>query len=92
MSEVGNDNHDPNLPLTGNGTEAYGQAAFLLVESLIFTLRETGALTTKQAVETVETAAEVKLDLSEEAGDVPETSRRSIALIGALAMSLRTDQ
>ena len=87
---TGNDNHGPNRPLNAE-PDAHGQAAFLMVESLILMLRDKGVLSTHEAIEVVETAAEVKREVAENWGDSPETLRRSLALIGTVITSLRAD-
>ena len=72
--------------------DAHGQAAFLLVESLIHGLIARQALTVEGAVEIVEIAAEVKAGIAEEMGDSPATLKRSLGMLNGLADSLRSDQ
>ena len=81
---------DPNAGGTA-GPEPYGQAALLLVESLIHGLIARSALTVAQAVEIVETAAEVKQDTTDDAGDTRATLQRSLHLLNSIGASLKHD-
>lgn len=82
----------PNDPQTGEtiGPEPHGRAALLLVESLIHGLIAGSALTVEQAVEIVQTAAEVKQNIADDVGDTPET-RKSIDLLNSISTSLMHD-
>ncbi len=68
-----------------------GQAALLLVESLLHGLVARSALSVADAVEIVETAAEVKAEIAEDLGDTPAAMRESLALLGAIHASLSID-
>jgi hypothetical protein len=68
--------------------EAQGQAALLLVESLIHCLIDNGALTRAQAMEAIEDAAEVKVDNAGEGKEPGETLRKSIALLRQIQISI----
>lgn len=72
--------------------DAHGQAAFLLVESLIHGLIARGVVTNGTAIEIVETAREVKVEVASELGDSPATLRRSLVLLQNLSASLESDQ
>lgn len=84
--------YGPNDPSAeaANRPEPYGQAALLLVESLIHGLIARSSLTVEQAVEIVQIAAEVRQDTAAEVGDTPAT-RRSIDLLNSISTSLRHD-
>ncbi len=86
-----NDNHA--LPVDGSlrGPDAHGQAAMLLVESLLHGLIERSVISVAEAVEIVDTAAEVKQEVAGALGDSPATMRKSLALLEAISTSLRPD-
>lgn len=71
--------------------DAHGQAAMLLVESLIHGLVARSVLSVAEAVEIVEIASEVKQGVAAELGDSPATLRRSLALLESIAASLKMD-
>ena len=48
--------------------DAHGQAALLLAESMLHTLLARGVVTLEEAVEVVQTAAEVKVEVAAAAG------------------------
>jgi hypothetical protein len=82
--------HDPNVSDVAIGPEPYGQAALLLVESLIHGLIARSSLTVEQAVEIVQIAAEVTKDTAAELDDTPAT-RKSIHLLDSICVSLMHD-
>lgn len=59
---------------------AQRQAALLLVESLIHSLIDNGTLTQEQALEAIDSAAEVKEDSASEEKEPARTLRRSLSL------------
>ena len=71
--------------------EPHGQAALLLVESLIHGLIASSSLTVQEAVEIVEIAAEVKQDTADDVGDTPTTLRASLRLLNSIKTSLMHD-
>lgn len=73
------------------GPDAHGQAALLLVESLIHGLIARSALTVEEAIEIIEIAAEVKRDVGVAWGDSPDTLKKSISLLGSISASLLHD-
>ena len=72
--------------------DAHGQAALLLTESLIHMLVECGALTNTQAVEVLEIAAEVKVEVATAAGESNKRMKESLALLAKMQGSLESDQ
>lgn len=70
--------------------DAYGQAALLLIESVLHGLVEASVFSVAKAVELVDIAAEVKDDIGAELGDSPATLRRSLTLLGAISTSLQS--
>lgn len=71
--------------------DAYGQAALLLVESLIHGLKERSVLTLAEAVDIIETAADVQYDLADAADGAGSGLRHAASLLTAMATSLRSD-
>lgn len=72
--------------------DAHGHAAYLLTESLIHGLVARSALSVDAAIEIVEIAAEVKVEIAPALGDSPATLRRSLSMLESLATSLRSDK
>ena len=68
--------------------DAQGQAALLLVESLIHSLLDNGALTKPQALEAVESAMQVKGDSAGDRKEPPRTLRKSLSLLTAMQLSI----
>ena len=71
--------------------DAHGQAALLLVESLMHGLIERRVIDVDDAIEIVAVAAEVKEAVAADWGDTPETMHRSLALLGSIGASLRSE-
>lgn len=89
MPEEINDNEQARSATLSPGP--YGQAALLLVESLIHGLVARSVITVADAVEIVEIAAEVKSDIANDMGDSPAALRKSLGLLETMAQSLRSD-
>lgn len=70
------------------GPDAHGQAAMLLVESLIHELIAQQVITVASAVEIVDTAAEVKVEKADDLGDSPANLLASLRLLEAISFSL----
>lgn len=73
------------------GPDAHGQAAMLLVESLIHGLIARHIITVADAVEIVDTAAEVKVEKADDLGDSPANLLESLKLLEAISYSLGRD-
>lgn len=86
MSKYQNDNASETSGVAK--PDAHGQAAYLLIESLIHGLIAQSTITLDAAIDIVDVAAEVKTEL----GDPQETTPTSLGLLEGLAGSLRTDQ
>lgn len=71
--------------------DAHGQAALVLVESLIHGLCEKAILSTDEAIEILERAIDVQLDRAEAAGIEAASSWQSHALLLSILNSLRID-
>lgn len=86
-----NDNSAPAATPSGREPDPYGQAALLLVESVLHGLIEQSVFTVAKAVELVNIAAEVKSDIGADLGDSAPTLQKSLTLLAAISGSLRSD-
>jgi hypothetical protein len=87
--------HDPirpRAPLPLAEPDAHGQAALLLTESLLRMLVETGGLTNAQAVDVVHTAAVIKVEVAEAAGESRARMLESLALLARMEGSFQADE
>jgi len=71
--------------------DAHGQAALLLTESLIHMLVENRGLTNAQAVDVVHTAAVVKVEVAEVAGESRSRMLESLALLSRMEISFQAN-
>ena len=72
--------------------DAHGQAALLLTESLIHALVDKGQLSVAEAVEVIETAADVKVEVATIAGESKTRMNESLALLGKISASFEIDR
>ena len=79
-------------PLSLVEPDAHGQAALLLTESLLHMLVENGRLTNAQAVDVVHTAAVVKIEVAEAAGESRGRMLESLALLARMEDSFQADE
>lgn len=86
-----NDNDLATPGATPRFPDAHGQAALVLVESLIHGLCEKAILSTNDAVEILERAVDVQLDHAETGGSEATTMWQSHALLLSIANSLSID-
>ena len=86
-----NDNDFPGKKLAPPPLDAHGQAALLLVESLIHGLCEESVLGIGKAVEIADRAVHVQEELAEAADGAAAPMWRSHALLCSIATSLKTD-
>lgn len=77
--------------LTPSLPDPHGQAALLLVESLIHGLLGRSVLTTVDAIEIVEAATSVQVEVAEAADGHGAPMWQSHALLSAIAASLKVD-
>jgi len=68
--------------------DAHGQAAMLLVESLIHGLIARSAISVVDAIEIVEVAVEVKAEIAADLGESLATLDRSLTILRSISMSL----
>jgi len=72
--------------------DAHGQAALLLTESLLHMLVENRGLTNAQAVDVVHTAAVVKVEVAEAAGESRTRMLESLDLLKRMESSFQADE
>ncbi|MBY9064378.1 hypothetical protein K7957_15675 [Sphingomonas yunnanensis] len=70
--------------------DAAGEAALLLVESLIHELIDRSVLSVDDAVKTVNAAAEIRLELADDRGESRQTTEQSVSLLMSIYQSLLT--
>lgn len=92
---MANDNRgaypDDDIPLRRADPDPQGQAALLLVESLIHGLIEKSVLSTAEAVEIIDIAAAVKLEVAADRSEPLPIMAASLAALNAMSGSLRRD-
>lgn len=71
--------------------DAHGQAALLLAESTLHTLLEAGVLTNREAVMTVQSAADVKVEVAAVTGESRGRMQQSLDLLSRIQASFETD-
>jgi hypothetical protein len=91
VSDEMNDNHHMNDKPPGTTLDAYGQAALLLSESTLHALVEKGVLSAADALDIVETARDVTIEIADELGEASQIKHSSLALLSAIAHSLGHD-
>lgn len=84
-----NDNHSQKRNKTPPNVDAHGQAALLLVESLIHGLCENETLDTTQAIDIAERAVEVQADQADAADGDAAPMWCSHQLLTAITASLK---
>lgn len=89
MADTSNDNQPARAAAPLREPDAHGQAAMLLVESLLHALIARAVINVEEAIEIVDTAAEVKAEVAADLGDSPQTMRHSLALLEAISRSLK---
>ncbi len=73
------------------GPDAHGQAALLLVESLLLELIERGVLSARDAIGVTLDASEVKNAVAHDGDESIEVANHSLLLIEKIAASLSVD-
>lgn len=91
MTDSTNDNELSPAVSRKEGPAAHGQAALLLVESLIHILIARSVIGREDAIELVTVAIDVTTEISVDRGDSDETFERSIAPLSAIRQSLCID-
>lgn len=80
----------PRVPLRAD-PDPQGQAALLLVESLVHGLIRKSALSIREAVEIIDIAAEVAAEIAVEGEEPAAIATASVAALNAISASLRRD-
>lgn len=91
MTGQTNDNDAAPVDAAWREPDAHGQAAMLLVESLIHSLVASSVISVEDAIEIVDTAVEVKAEIALDLGDSPTTLHRSLTLLKSISTSLQND-
>jgi hypothetical protein len=91
MTDQSNDNEGFRPVARPVDPDPYGQAALLLVESLIHGLVARSTITLAEAVDIVTVALDVKDEIAFDLGDSPETKDKSLELLAAIRTSLSND-
>ena len=89
--QISNDNDVTRPDETGSVPDPHGQAALLLVESLIHGLLSRSVLSVTEAVAIVETAVEVNAEIAAEQAASYATKDKSLAMLMAISASLQND-
>lgn len=76
---------------SSNSADPHGQAAMVLLETLIHAMIANGNLTTIEAIEIVLDAAEVQAEIDMDRGYVEENQQQAVALLRSLSISLSHD-
>ncbi|ARU16615.1 hypothetical protein [Croceicoccus marinus] len=84
-------NDDPGSKSFPAEGDSNGQAAVLLVESLIHALVARAIITSADAVEVIEVAFDVIEEMSVDSGERSPATDRSIAILSAIHKSLKID-
>ena len=71
--------------------DAHGQAALLLVESLIHMMVESATLSSEEARQVIATAKEVKVEVAEATGESHGRMQASLDLLSVIGESFESD-
>lgn len=91
MNDFTSNDNQPVTATPAREPDPHGQAAMLLVESLVHGLIGRSVITVADAVEIIEVACEIKEEVAYETGESRPTMEKSLALLGALHASLSQD-
>jgi len=92
MSDASNDDKVPAPGRVRSAGDPHGEAALLLVESLLHELLQGALLTNAQALAVVQSAIDVQCEIDDERGRDPAAASIPVRLLGAIAQSIMTDQ
>ena len=71
--------------------DAHGQAALILIESILHALVEKDVLTTHEALDAIHTAHEVKTEIATRAHESESRMQESLELLKRIAMTFEVD-
>ena len=91
MAGSSNDNDHAPAKDGNRAPDASGQAALLLVESLLHALIARSLVSVVEAIEVVQVARTVKVEMAEEAGEARNSMLRSLEMLRAIETSLAGD-
>ena len=72
--------------------DAHGQAALLLAESILHALVDSATLTNPEAIEIVDAAAQIKVEVATAAGESKGRMNESLELLARMSASFTTDE
>lgn len=81
----------PNFALPFKDPDPHGEAALVLVETLIHALIAKGSLTTLDAIEIIVDATEVQAEIDVDRGLISDRKQQAAALLRSLSLSLSHD-
>ncbi|WP_420383613.1 hypothetical protein [Novosphingobium sp.] len=90
MSDISNDN-DTSPARPGDIPDGHGEAAILLVESLIHALVARFILTAQDAIDLVTVAFDVKSETGANEDGAPDPADKALLLLSSIRQSLRVD-
>ena len=90
MTGYTNDYRAPPEAARARGADEHGQAAMLLVESLIHGLVDRSVISVAEAVEIVDVAADTQAEIADPGGP-PAAPQSSLAMLHSISSSLRHD-
>ncbi|UZK70198.1 hypothetical protein OKW76_03855 [Sphingomonas sp. S1-29] len=90
MDDINRDAFLPPLPRVLE-PDAHGQAALLLVESMLHALVEARVFTLGTALEVIQTTCEVKMEVAQLAGESKARMLESLDLLNAIYVSFAAD-
>ena len=76
----------------GDEPDAHGQAALMLIESLLHALLEKRVLTNPEALQVLETACQLKVEIATDDGESKGRITESLELLKRISASLQTDE
>lgn len=91
MADLSNDNSPEQPDPRSKGPDPHGQAAMILVESLIHGLISRSVIQVADAIDVVTMAIDVKMEIAADLGVNQDTVDRSIGLLSAIRESLGVD-
>ncbi|HEU0071580.1 MAG TPA: hypothetical protein VFS04_09810 [Alphaproteobacteria bacterium] len=91
MSEISNDNNGALSGSRPTESDPHGQAALLLIESLIHSLIACSVISLEEAIDIVDVAVDVQTDIADEPPAGRRKVRDALELLRALKASLSLD-
>lgn len=92
MTDISNDNESTGSVPRLEEPDAHGQAAMLLVESLVHGLIARSVIRVEDAIDVVTVAIDVKMEIAADLGNSNDTNDKSLVLLSAVRQSLSIDE